>query len=160
MKTLDHNAIARSAALMGFRLGHEVYKARHRHDATRLAEVQQQFQLDISGVAGSGSWVDYDIVFKEVLYYAPTQRANKNEDPQVWWGAVLDSGSAFFSVHVKEWKLDENANYKGATVRVGVMQGAYAGEGGADGSAFRGTIHITFQGLGVPVEDPGYDETP
>ena len=160
MKTLDHNAITRSVHMMGFRLADRMYRKRHENDATHLTETQQQFQLSISGVAGAGAFTDFTIHFNEVIYYAPTQRNNKNEDPQVWWGANLDSGDAFLSVHVKQWLLDENANYVGAIVRVGVMQGAYAGQGAVSGSAYAGTIHITFQGLSVPVEDPGYDETP
>lgn len=160
MKTLDHNAIARSVHLMGFRLSEQMHRKRHEHDATKLAEVQQQYQLKIDGVAGAGAFTDFTINFNEIFYYAPTQRNNKNEDPQIWWGANLESGQAFFSVHVKQWLLDDSANYKGAVVTVGVQAGAYGGLGGVDGSAFTGTVHITFQGLGVPIEDPGYDETP
>lgn len=160
MKTLDHNAIARSVTQIGFRLSDQMYQKRHLLDGTKLTEIEQQFQIIISGVAGAGSFAEATCHFQETLYYAPIQRNTKNEDPQVWWGCNLDKGDAFFSVHVKKWLLDDSANYTGAVVRIGVMQGAYAGQGGVDGSAFKGTIHVTFQGLGIPVEDPGFDETP
>lgn len=160
MKTLDHNAIARSVDAMGFRLGAAMYRKRHATDAFRATEIQQQYQVEIGGVAGAGAFTESTIHFQETMYYAPLQRNITTEDPQVTWGVNLDKGDAFVSVHVKRWLLDDNANYIGAVLRIGVMQGAYAGQGGVEGSAFKGTIHVTFQGYGIPVEDPGFDETP
>lgn len=160
MKTLDHTAIHRSMKSMGFQLGERVHEKRHIADQYKLTEIQQQFQLEISGVAAAGAWTDFTLNFQEVFYYAPTQRDNPNEDPQVWWGVVFDQGDAFCAVHVNQWVLDDNANYVGAIVRVGVMRGPYIGSGAIEGDPYQGTIHITFQGFGAPVEPPGFDDTP
>lgn len=155
MKQLDHNAIQRSLELVGYRNTLAIHRRRHMDDEHRLAEVLQQYQIDVSGTTGTGAYVDASITFAETLYYAPLQRNIKTEDPQVAYGTVLDSGDAKFVVHVVKWLLDESANYLGATVRIGVEQVAWA-----PASEFAGTIHITFQGLGIPVEDAGFDETP
>lgn len=155
MKTLDHNAIERSLAVVGYRNTLDIHRRRHEADDYRLAEVLQQYQIEISGAAGTGAFLDATINFQEVLYYAPLQRNIKTEDPQVTHGVVFDTGEAKLIVYVTKWLLDENANYTGAIVRVGVEQ-----VGWAPASAFAATVHITFQGLGIPVEDPGFDETP
>lgn len=155
MKSLDHNAIARSIALMGFDLERQMRKKRHEADNYGLAETQQQYQVSVSGVAGAGAFTDFTIKFNEIIYFAPQWRNNKMEDPQMSWGAVLDSGRAFFAVNVKEWLLDDKCNYTGAIISIGAQAGAYGGLGGVDGSPYSGTIHLTFQGLSAPVEDTG-----
>jgi hypothetical protein len=160
MKTLDHNAIARATLNMGFRLNQRMDKKRHYDDDVRLAETMQHYQLDLKGNAQSGFWVEYTISFEEVIYYAPLQRTNKMEDPQFWWGAVFDSGRAMLTAHVKKWVLDASANYTGAIVEVGFQQTTYDQSVSPAGTPFQATIHVTFQGLSAPVEDPGYDETP
>ncbi len=155
MKHLDHNAVQRSLNLMGFALADRTLKKRHDADAYRLAEVQLQHQIKVEGEAGVGVFEDFDLIFKEILYYAPRQRMNTNKEPQMWWGATLDKGQAFFSVHVKKWNLTEGGNYKGATVSVGVQQGSYPGAGGTELTHFEGRIHVTFQGFGIPVTATG-----
>lgn len=160
MKQLDHNAVARAVALMGFQLTEKILDKRHEADDIKLAETQQQYQLDLTGTAQSGDYVQYTINFGEVIYYAPLQRVNKLEDPQVWWGAVFDQGRCMLTVHVKQWLLDDSANYTGAIVEVGFQQTSYDQQQSPDGTPFQATIHITFQGLSAPVEDPGYTDTP
>lgn len=155
MKTLDHNAITRSLLKLGYQNVLDIQRSQHRSDATKLAEVFQQYQMDVSGVAGSGAYCDFTVTFQEVLYYAPLQRNLKLEDPHVTYGYQLDSGDAKLHAYVKSWTLDENANYLGAIVRVHVEQFAWAPL-----SPFSGAVHVTFQGYGVPAEDPGYDDTP
>lgn len=175
MKTLDHNAIGRSLSVMGFRLEEQTRAKRHEADAYQPSEVTQQFQIPVSGKIGTANPVkgiagvlitlaaqhsDVTIHFPETIYYAPTQRRNKNEDPQFWWGAQLDKGDVLFSVHVRNWLLDVNANYIGAVVRVNVTLPPNLNLGVEKGSEYAGTIHATFQGLSIPIEDPGFDATP
>jgi hypothetical protein len=155
MHTLDHNAIGRSLKVIGFQLAVNMHKARHQADDYRLAEVFEHHQLAVSGTAGTGAFTDFSINFQEVLYYAPTQRNNKLEDPQVTHGVQLDSGDAKLIVYVTKWLLDDSANYLGAVVRIGAEEVTWS-----PGSSYSGTVHITFQGLGVPVEDPGFTDTP
>jgi hypothetical protein len=155
VKTLEHNAINRSLAQMGYQLTEQILDARTAHDKYRLAEVTQQYQLAISGIAGAGAYTDFTVNFQERIMYAPLQRANKNEDPQVSHGLQLDTGDVFVTVIVKDWILDDSANYIGANVRVGVTEAAWA-----PGASYSGTVHLTVQGLSVPIEDPGYDDTP
>ena len=159
MKTLDHNAIGRSLAAIGFQTAERMRAKRHEADAYRLAEVFLQFQISVSGNTGPhGCYEDVTINFPEVLYYAPLQRSIKTEDPHVTFGAMLDSGNAMFSVHVAKWVMDDTGNYKGATIRIAAIAGPFADTNGA--SAFSGTIHVAVQGMGMPIEDTGYDETP
>lgn len=156
MKTLDHNAISRSLHVLGYRLYEGQTLKRYEGLDYKLTEVLQQYQIDVSGIAGTGVSTDVTINFQEVLYYAPQERNIVTEDPQITGhSAVLDSGDVHFDVYVVKWLFDENVNYTGAVVRIGATE-----VGWAPGSAYSGTVHITFQGLGVPVEDPGYDETP
>lgn len=140
---------------MAYALTEESRQRRHQGDPYRPAEVFQHYQVDVSGTTGTGVFTDVTINFQEVLYYAPLQRNVKTEDPQVTHGVVLDSGDAHVTAYVVKWLLDDNANYMGAVVRIGATQ-----VGWAPASQFSGTLHITFQGYGIPVEDPGYDETP
>lgn len=155
MKTLDHNAIARSLTQLGYRNVLDIQRAQQRSDATKLTEVLQQYQMDVSGVTGTGVFCDFTVTFQEVLYYAPLQRNLKLEDPHFTYGYQLDTGDAKITAYVKSWTLDDNANYLGAIVRVHVEQFAWA-----PASPFSGAVHCTFQGYGVPAEDSGYDDTP
>jgi hypothetical protein len=154
MKTLDHNAVARSLKAV-VQIPISIDRKKHEGDAYKLTEVLQQYQLDISGTTGADANTDFNVDFQETLYYAPTQRNIKTEDPQFTWGAQLDKGDAGFFVYVTKWKLDDSANYTGATIRVVVHEFDFA-----PSSNFSGAIHVTFQGMGVPVEDPGYTDTP
>jgi hypothetical protein len=155
MKTLEHNAIARSLSRIGYRNVLDIQRAQSRNDGTKFAEVLQQYQMDVSGQAGSGAFTDFTITFQEALYYAPLQRNLKLEDPHFTYGYQLDTGDAKIVAYVKNWTLDDNANYLGAIVRVHVEQFEWA-----QLSKFSGTVHVTFQGYGVPVEDTGYTDTP
>lgn len=136
---------------MAFEMQDHILRKRHEADHYKLAEVHQQVQIEVAGTSGAGAWSTRDVHFDETFYYAPGQRLNQNEDPQVTWGAVLDSGRAFFSVHVEKWILDRNSNYTGAVIAIGAQ---------GDGSQYRGTIHCTFQGYSAPNDDPGLDEGP
>lgn len=155
MKTLSHHAIVRSLERVGYRNGLAMHQRRHEADGYRLTEIWMQYQIDVSGTTGTGTYVDATLHFPETLCYSPLQRNIKTEDPHVVTGFLLDAGDAQFVAYVTKWLLDDNANYTGAIVRIGVQQ-----VGWNPSSAFAGTIHVTFQGLGIPVEDPGFDETP
>jgi hypothetical protein len=155
MKTLDHNAISRSLHLLAYQIPDRQYAKRHEGDTDKLQEMLEQHQIDISGTAGLGDFTDAKILFQNVLYYAPQERTIATEDPQFTHGLVLDTGDVAISVHVRQWLLDESANYYGAILRIGAIQQPWA-----PGSVYSGTVHVTFQGLGLPVEDPGYDDTP
>ena len=92
MKTLDHNAIHRALSKVGYQYALDMHHGRHSADAYKLAEVFQQYQLDISGTSGSGAYCDFTVNFQEVMYYAPTQRNIKTEDPHFTYGYQLDTG--------------------------------------------------------------------
>lgn len=159
MKTLDHNAIDRSLSFMAMRIPERHTARKIQDNFIRPQEVEQQFQVPITGRTGRDSFTDIDVNFSETIYYAPLQRSgNKNEDPHFSWGMQLDSGDAIFSVHVTTWNLDEEANYTGATVRIHGAEPAWFH--GKIQKPYSGTLHLTFEGLAIPVEDPGYDETP
>jgi hypothetical protein len=158
MKTLDHNAVSRSLHLVGYQFSRDMARKARAADAYKLAEVNLEYQIDLTGQAypkNNGTSIDVPIVFQEVLYYAPLQRNIKTEDPHVTTGYQLDSGDVKLHVYVTQWTLDDSANYSGATVRIAAERFPWA-----TGSAWAGTVHINFQGLGAPVEDPGYTETP
>lgn len=155
MPGMEHGAIHRSLEEMAYSLTGLITKKSREADAYKLAEVEMQYQIEIKGKAqDGGTWSTTTIIFEEVLHYAPYQRDNKNEDPQMVWGAVLDKGRAFISCHVEEWILDDNEHFSGAVVAIGIHDPS----GG--GSNIKGAVHVTFQGLGAPVELPGLDDIP
>jgi hypothetical protein len=142
------NSLARSLQMLAINVVRDDREREEAADPSRLAEGEQQFQIDVSGKAtGVPDWQDGYLNFSEALFCLPGERDNPAEEPQMWWGVKLDSEiPVMFSVCVMEWNVDENDAFTGARVAVG----AYSLSGDVE---FRGRVHVTFQGYGTPVMD-------
>lgn len=154
-KPMDHNAVGRSVAMMGFNMQRMIEKRRTNIARYALSETEQQFQQEFtvnpsSTQIGQLTVVTATIMFTETIVYAPRQRQSNSEDPQMWFGAVLDIGEATVTGHVSEWVMDEAGNFIGAVVSICVT--AF--------TKVQGTAHFTFQGLSSPIDDPGLDDGP
>jgi hypothetical protein len=111
-----------------------------------LSELEQQYQVQISGTAGT-RWASstVEVSFECPFYYAPGQRDSDFDRPQFWFGAETTVAVAITAV-VIDWQLDDdNGAVTGATVAIGVLAGGAV--------PFTGFAHLTFQGFSALAED-------
>jgi hypothetical protein len=142
------HSLQRSLSALAINVVREDVQRERNLDAMRLAEGEQQFQIECSGKAtGVVEWRDVYLNFTEALFCLEGERDNPAVEPQMWWGVKLDSPTpVHFSVCVMQWNTDENEAFTGARVSVG----AFSLSGDVE---FRGRLHVTFQGYGTPVMD-------
>lgn len=148
MGGISATSIARSLSAMAFDLQlQREHKAKDVH-RNRLAETDQQFQLEVSGVGGGiAGWTHFDIAFDEIIYNAPAQRDNPLSEPHMVFGYVMESGPpVMLSACVTKWKKNASGHFIGAKVAVSAMGGSGAGR-------VKARVHLTFQGLSAP-NDP------
>lgn len=148
--TTTHADLHRSIAAMGFGLQVEIAHKAAETARQKLHEVDQQFRIDVSGLAGTIiAWSDAEIVFPETLYYAPLQRdSNRLRDPHVYFGSVLKSAApVIITGIVASWITDRSGNFTGAKIKIG----AYA-PGTTAQVQFQAQLHVTVQGYGAPVD--------
>jgi hypothetical protein len=154
--TLRTSAIHRSLTTMAIEVGRSIDRKRAANAAEALSEVDQQFQIDIGGTAGGWAWETVELNFEETFYDAPSQRDADLDEPQFTFGSVLSSGPPMVvTAHVSRWKRDDEDNFTGAFVRVGVWNPA-AGTAAASFERFTGRVHLNFQGFAAP-SDPDED---
>ena len=110
-----------------------------------LAEVDQQFQVDISGVAyDTPAFVTTEIAFDFPFHYAPGQRDSDLERPHFTYGTEVD-GPAMLTVSVTAWEIDAATGaYIGATVQISALSATELG--------FNGKVHLNFQGVSAADE--------
>jgi hypothetical protein len=119
-----------------------------------LAEIEQQFQFEISGNAAiTFAFAEVDVPFDYPFYYAPGQRDSDFNRPHFWFGAETSVAVAIVAT-VVAWELDEdNGAVIGATVAIGVAAGQPAVPTQGVGVPFTGWAHLTFQGFSALAED-------
>lgn len=158
---LAHSDLTRSISNMTIGLARAASMRRHAADAYALAEREQQFQYNISGKVGTVPvekllTIPFDVVF---LGDAGMQRDSQLGQPQVRSGFEIASGPAGLIpyAHVNQWVLDDDLNYTGAKVTVGVHAPAIAveGAGAVTSRSYRGVLHMSFQGYGAPWDPDG-----
>lgn len=143
--SLGQNAIHRSIGSLAISINRAVERKRAELIAERLAEVDQQFQIDIAGTAGGLVWKRVNVDFDEVFYDAPSQRDSDHDEPHFTYGATIDGGQpVMISAHVSDWEIDEQGHYTGATIRIGCFDPTNSGK------KFTGRLHANFQGLAAP----------
>jgi hypothetical protein len=152
-----HQQIHRAVSKMAFNISEAIQTKAHVADDYALAEVELQYQIEISGQAGPfAEWQEVSISFDQILYDAPAQRASDNDEPHVWIGKVLDTAEpVFIDVHVSDWDINDSGHTTGCTVRVGVFDPALPDT--AQEKYFAGRIHLTVQGLGAPDDQDDTD---
>lgn len=125
----------------------------------KMAERWHQFQNTITGTIGLVPVeVTVKILFDIVLLYEyGYKRDSQLLEPQTHFGftsVTAPPGSVFYA-HVVKWEQDKDFNYIGADVVVGVHNPAIAATGTSDITSvkFTATLHSSFQGYGVPIDN-------
>lgn len=135
----------------------------HESDYYKMMERTQQFQFGVSGTLGllpieNNIAILFDIMF---LYEYGMRRDSQLLEPltHFGWSNVSGPKGCIPYAHVTGWKQDLDENYVGCSVTAGVHN-PLIGLVGADTTTslnFSGTLHVSFQGYGVPL-DPTQDE--
>lgn len=119
--------------------------------ADSLLEVEQQFQVPISGIAskiiGFGlTTLTFDVDF----FDAPEQRDSSLATPHFTYGVVASFEPAdglLVTACVTEWITDARGAFTGAVVAIG------ASSGSDSTSQYSGHVHLRFQGYGALTEN-------
>lgn len=136
----------------------QIHSRSHATDYYQLAEREQQFQFDVGGSVGfvpveASISVLFDIYF---LYEYGTRRDSQLLEPHTRFGFTNMSappGSVPYA-HVQSWNQDQDFNYIGCTIVVGVHNPTI-GMVGADPTTnlnFTASLHASFQGYGAPID--------
>jgi hypothetical protein len=122
-----------------------------RPSLSKLQELDQHFQLPITGEAGSiVSWSEAKVSFNAYMIDAREQRSSPYIRPLFTYGAVIDSPTPVcISACIVKWKGSEEDGFTGATVGVGVYS-----PGTVEAIKFRGHLHLCFSGYGALRDDP------
>lgn len=127
----------------------QAYSARQAdYDANGLGEVDQQFQIDVSGTATTESkWQELDVIFDSPFVQSPyedRQEALPFEMPLFTYGVVVTKGSRLVVIcNVIQWHADGDY-VGGAKLEVGVFRPA----GGGGVGEFKAQLHLNFEGWG------------
>lgn len=144
--SVPRGALHRAVTDMTVGVARSMRAREQRNREMGFAEIQQQFQFKISGVAGvEWKWANLTVGFDYPFYYAPGQRDAEFSVPHFWYGAEVDTPVAI-SAAVLGWTRDSDNNaIIGSTVTVG--------NAGEPGAPFTGFVHLTFQGFAALGED-------
>jgi hypothetical protein len=119
-----------------------------------LGEIENQFQLPISGEAtATTTWASSVLTFDVHFVMAPEQRDSSLTMPHLTFGSffgLVDPGDGddldvgiSVDVSVREWTIDADT---------GAVTGARVVIGTTGSGTFTGFVHLTFQGYGAPNE--------
>lgn len=156
--SLHTNAIHRSLSTMAIEVHRAVARKQAANAIEALAEVDQQFQIDLGGTAGgTWGWHTIELDFEETFYDAPSQRDADLDEPHFTSGVVFSAGPPLvIHAHVSEWKRDDEDNFVGASVRVGVWDPVATSDDPDTLERFTARVHLNFQGFAAP-SDPDED---
>jgi hypothetical protein len=158
MSELSSNAIHRSLGKLAVSIQRASDRKKMAAAAEGLAEVDQQFQIELQGLAGGLVWQTINVAFDDFFVDAPGQRDADLLEPHFTYGAVLDIGPpVMVTAHVSDWQTDAQGNFTGAAVRVGVWDPTVTAVESADLPRFGGRLHLNFQGFAAP-NDPSDEE--
>lgn len=119
---------------------------RKRAEADGLIEREEQVQVNVSGLAEEFiEWSETEIDFRTIFVDATAQRDSPFDRPHMSVGAELYTPVpvALHAV-VMSWKTNDRNETLGATVAIGASSTDQA-------TKFRGSLHLTFQGFGQPL---------
>lgn len=107
-----------------------------------IRELDLQYQVPISGTADSGpAFSTVTLEFDVDFFYAPGQRDSELTRPHMTFGGEAD-GEIMLTATVTDWTIDDdNGAITGCTVAVGAVA--------ATSTAFKGLVHLNFQGWGA-----------
>ena len=115
-----------------------------------LGEIEQQFQIAISGeAAGNIAWSTVDITFDVEFLDATEQRYSNLTTPLFTCGSELTTADpVVISSQVLLWARDDRDVITGATVAIG------AHSPGSTTIAYAGYAHLKFEGYGSTPNEP------
>lgn len=158
MSSLSENAIHRSLGKLAISIQRSSDRKRAAAAAEGLAEVDQQFQVALTGRAGGLVWQEIAIAFDDIFVDAPGQRDADLLEPHFTYGAVIDIGPpVWITAHVSDWQTDAQGNFTGAAVRVGVWDPLAIAASSDEFPRFGGRLHLNFQGFAAP-NDPSDED--
>lgn len=139
-------ALARSLQAMTFGAIRASDVRRADYERDRLGEIDQQFQLPISGTATTEpQFAEVTVDFAAPFIDAYDERQSPYSDPTFTFGLHVPTAEVFFSVLLRTWVLKDEF-YRGATIAVA----AWSPNASAK---FSGFVHLNFQGYGTPYDD-------
>lgn len=166
---LARSEIHRSLAGMTLDLHKMIERRRLANQVYELAEREFQVQYDFSGTVGTLP-VETEITIPfSVLFLGDTghQRDSQLDRPHARLTTeLLYAPPGAVPYHfVKQWQFDQDLNYVGAVVMVGMSCPAMFVVGATPPSslAFKGKLHAAFQGFGLLIDDEntlGLDANP
>lgn len=149
--SVHENAVGRAVAALSLGAVRETQRREARRRNMGLEEMDLQFQVAISGDAGTqADWDTFSIDFDFPFYYAPGNRDSDLDRPHFTFGAVVEDGSpVVVSACVTGWQLNEETQgVTGATVAVCAVA-----PGTSQPVSFGGYVHLNFQGYAGVAED-------
>jgi hypothetical protein len=125
---------------------HDMQRIQKRAEEDGLIERDEQFQIAVSGLAEEFfKWSVADIKFTTVFVDATGQRDSPFDRPHISVGSELYTPvPVALQAVVLEWKINERNETLGAKVAIGVSSTDLP-------TKFRGSVHLTFQGYGQPL---------
>lgn len=158
---IAHNDLQRSLAKMTVHFHRAVEARAHQSDLYKLAEREQQYQIQVSGYGGlDPAEVEFTVPFEVYFIGDPgLQRASTSVAPQIrtgWEFTRRPIGLVTYA-HVTEWLVDDALNYSGCKMIAGIHLAAALPDG--TDATFKATLHVSFQGWGA-VFDGDDDDSP
>jgi hypothetical protein len=145
------STLARSLRAMTLGTVKSYNDRRDQYAAEALGEIDQQFQVTLSGGlgglgGGTAAWGELELAFSVPFVNGSEDRSVPFAYPLVTYGSVVTSGGPLMvACNVKRWKVDEDY-VLGATLEIGVLRT----DGGGDYGVYAGELHLNFQGWGAP----------
>jgi hypothetical protein len=159
---LARSDIHRSIASMTIDLHRSIDRRKNLTNAYKMGEREYQTQIEFSGQVGTlPAEATTTITFSDTLVFMADvgiARDSQLSRPQFRPGWELLYGPAGLVPYafVQSWAYDDDLNYTGAVINLGVHCPAMyvAGADAPANLAFKGLLHASFQGYAVPF-DPG-----
>jgi hypothetical protein len=124
----------------------DVQRLQKKAEQDGLVERTEQFEVGVSGVAQEFfSWQTFDLTFTTVFVDATGERDSPLTRPHISVGSEIYTPTPVaIQAVVMEWKTNERNETLGAKVAIGVASTDLP-------TKFRGAAHLTFQGMGQPL---------
>lgn len=139
-------SLARSLRAMTLGVLHSYSERRDARAAGELGEIDQQYQVTISGSAGQrATWQAQEVIFDVPFIDGSDDRDPDFLYPLFTYGTVVKTGSRLVLVcNVTGWNVDEDY-VRGCTLEIGVFRPPPGGV-----AEFAAELHLNFQGWGAP----------
>jgi hypothetical protein len=145
MPGADTNQLSRAMDSITIGAVRDLRRLDEQRAAEGLKEVEEQFQITISGRAEEfAAWQFAQVKFGLVFVDGTGQRDSELVTPHFTYGAeLLTSTPVVLSAAVMTWQTNNRGETVGAKLGIGVMATDLA-------TRFRARLHASFQGWGQP----------